>query len=75
MRPGFEKWLAACYIKRSDYHVGKFEGNDCRTLLKILPQLQVICPEIYNKYIDAFAKFNDVVEACYGFNLAPDFEE
>ena len=29
-----ELWMKSCNLKRSEYHGGKFEGNDCRTFLK-----------------------------------------
>ena len=32
--PASEEWLHGCHVKKSEYHGGQFEGNDCRKLLK-----------------------------------------
>ena len=39
-----EEWLKLCFVKKSDYHGGAFEGNDCRKLLKNIDYLSKICP-------------------------------
>ena len=67
--------LAACHIKRSEYHCGQFEGNDCRKLLKNLDKLRAICPQHMTNYAVTFERLNGVVEACYGYKLDANFVE
>ncbi len=54
-------------------HGGTFTGNASRTLLRNVDALQRICPISCTPYIAAFRSFNEVVEKCYGSNLAPDY--
>ena len=68
-----EEWLNACNVKRSEYHGGAFEGNDCRKLLKSVKSLKEICQN--DRFSEAFEAFNDVVVSCYGAKLATDFEQ
>ena len=74
--PQSEEWLALCNVKKSEYHGGKFEGNDSRKLLKKVDQLEGLCPTNgkVKKFAKTFMALNDVVSACYGFELAPDYQ-
>ena len=65
---GCEEWIKRLHIKREEYHVGSFNGNDCRKLLKNINILEQIAPSPSVKikaFIDAFKAFNDVVTSCY----------
>ena len=42
--PRSEDWLKLCYIKKVEYHGGKFEGNNSRALFKKFDQLEGLCP-------------------------------
>ena len=71
--PESEAWLKACHIKRSEYHGGAFEGNECRKLLKKVSLLRSITNN--TAYCNAFEAFNDVVASCYGSKLDQDYAE
>ena len=70
-----ESWSEKLHIKREEYHRGQFNGNDCRKLLKNVQLLKDCCPEKYGKFLEAFSGFNEVVTACYGTDLAPDYKQ
>ena len=72
--PQSEDWLKLCFVKKSDYHGGAFEGNDCRKLLKNTDSLREICPKEHKRYFDTLSYFNDVVSSCYGFELHPSYK-
>ena len=72
-----EEWIQRLHIKKEEYHGGTFNGNDCRKLLKHVSILKEIAPTPslkVTKFIDAFEAFNNVVTACYGKTLAPDYK-
>ena len=76
--PACEQWIKRMYIKREDYHRGTFNGNDSRRLLKNVSVLEEISEPSNLKvqaYVDAFNAFNEVVTACYGKTLAPNYKE
>ena len=55
---------------------GKFAGNESRTLSNNVERLRkLVADEKAMKYVDAFRCFNQVVSACYGDQLSPDFME
>ena len=60
-------------MKKTEYHGGQFEGNDCRKILKKIDSLEERCPDEFLDFITAFRSLNDVMEACYGSKLAPDY--
>ena len=71
-----QKWLKACNAKKTDYHSGSFKGNDSRSLLKNANQLEELIPVTNLKateYSITFSALNEVVAACYGQELHPDF--
>ena len=73
--PQSDDWLKSCFVrKKKDYHGGAFEGNGCRKLLKNIDNLKQICPEEHALFVDAFSTFNDVVSACYGSQLHPEYK-
>ena len=61
-------------MKKSDYHGGKFEGNDCRKLLNNVHKLRELCPPNFSQFVETFDKLNDVVHSCFGNNLLPDYD-
>ena len=73
--PGSVAWSDACYVKKTEYHGGSFEGNDCRKLLKNINLLQERCPEEFKMFAYAFSLFNDIVVACFGETLAENYKE
>ena len=73
--PALEYWLQSVHIKKTDYHGGQFECNDCRKILKKLDSLEERCPAQFLPFVTAFRSFNDVVNACYGYTLADDYKE
>ena len=75
--PQSQDWLKACNVRKTEYHGGSFEGNDSRALLKKVNRLEELYPANNlkaQKYSVAFNALNEVVGACYGFDLHPDFE-
>ena len=73
--PALEGWLQSIHIKKTEYHGGQFEGNDCRKILKRINSLEEICPAEFLPFITAFRSFNAVVESCYGYRLADDYRD
>ena len=73
--PGVEAWLQSIHVKKTDYYGGQFEGNDCRKILKKIDSLETRCPTVFMPFVAAFRSFNDVVAACYGYNLASDYKQ
>ena len=73
--PESEEWLQACFVKRSEYHGGSFEGNDCRKLFKKIDALKRLCPPKLSHFVDAFTSFNEVVKSCYGSELDPSYKQ
>ena len=73
--PRSEDWLKLCNVKKVKYHMGKFEGNNSRSLLKKADQLEGLCPSnnMVKKVANAFKALNDVVAACYGYELTADY--
>ena len=69
-----ERWLAACNVKKTDYHGGQFEGNDCRTLLNNVRTLEELCPPQFSQFVATFDKFNEVVRSCYGSELLYNYD-
>ena len=74
--PESDRWLKACNVRKIDYHGGSFAGNESRFLLKNVVRLENIAPnEKVMSYVHAFRSFNEVVIACYGNQLSPDYME
>ena len=75
--PQSEEWLKICKVKKTGYHGWKFEGNQSRELLKKVDKLEGLCPTNINvtKYVKAFKALNKVVSSCYGYELAPDYQD
>ena len=75
--PQSQDWLKACNVRKTEYHGGSFAGNDSRALLKKVNRLEELYPANNpnaQKYSVAFNALNEVVGACYGYDLHPDFE-
>lgn len=73
--PDCMEWAAACHVMREALHGGCFTGNSSRTLLKRVVLLAAMAPPHCWPFIEAFKCFGDVVAACYGDSLQPNFEE
>ena len=52
------------HIKRGEYLVGAFNGNDCRKLIKNLSALEDIAPPEFHGFVDTFKSFGNVVKSC-----------
>ena len=72
--PDSYRWLDACHVKKTEYQGGKFEGNDCRKLLKNVQILNELCPQDFYQFPKTLNHFDDVVHSCYGNDLLPDYE-
>ena len=73
--PDSESWLKSCFIKKSEYHGGALEGNDCGKLLKNVSKLEELCPVKHQKFPVAYKSFNEVVSSCYGKDLHANYKE
>ena len=71
--PRSEDWLKLCYIKKVEYHGGKFEGNNSRALFKKFDQLEGLCPLTSEKVFECLQGLEYIVAACYGYELAVDY--
>ena len=65
-----ETWLKACNVKKPEYHGGRFAGNESRRFLKNVDRLENIAP---NEMVNVYKCFNNVVTACCGDNLSPNY--
>ena len=63
----------SCHLVRNPQHGGAFDGNACRKILHNVDILRARCPLHVSKYVNAFSSLNDVVHACLGCILRPDF--
>ena len=72
--PRSKDWLKLCNVKRVDYHGGKNEENNRKALNKKANKSEVLRPSnnIVKKFANAFKALNDVVAACYCYELAAD---
>ena len=73
--PNSEAWLKSCFVKKSEYHGGALEGNECRKLLRNVSKLEELCPEKLLKFPVAYKSFNEVVSSCYGSKLKSDYKD
>ena len=71
--PPYEQWSQKLHIKRGTYHVGVFNGNDCRKLIKNVSVLEDIAPEFHG-FVDTFKSFDNVVKSCYGKEPASNYK-
>ena len=66
--PASGEWLHGCHVKKSEYHGGQFEGNDCRKLLVHLSPNFVFLFEKYQHRIiseflsNTFLKKNPIIK-------------
>lgn len=68
-------WAKSCHVERDITNGGTgFNGNSCKTLLNNVDLLRSICPIDCLKFVRAFNDFKNVVEACFGRNLDPQFQ-
>ena len=73
--PESSVWSNSCYVHKTEYHGGCFEGNDCRKLLKNVNLLQERCPDEFRMFANTFSLFNEVVVACFGDKLEENYKE
>lgn len=76
--PQSQDWLKACNVKKTEYHGESFEGNESRALLRNVDRLEELLPATdlkVRRYCIAFKSLNEVVGACYGYELHPDYKE
>lgn len=69
------EWAAACHAERDALHGGSFNGNNCKKLLRGIDKLEELCPIEYKPYIETFNAFKQVVGACYGNILDPEYKQ
>ena len=62
------------FHKKSEYHRGCLEGNDCKKLLNNVHKLKELCPPKHQNFATSYSSFNDVVSSCYGYDLKPDYK-
>ena len=65
-------------MKRSQYHGGQFNGNQCKTLLANIKSLKNILQNagaytIGEQVLLTLEQFNNVVKSCFGRDLKKDF--
>ena len=58
--PALEAWLQSIHVKKTEYHGGQFEGNDCKKILRSMDSLEERCPAAFIPFVTAFRSFNDV---------------
>ena len=73
-----EEWAKNSLARRSVYHGGNFEGNQCRQLLNNIrffedshgnPKIPAMAP-----YLDTLKKFNIIREKCFSSKPVGDFD-
>lgn len=70
-----ESWLNSHFIKKSEYHGGALEGNDCRKLHKNVNKLEELWFKKHQKIPVPHKSFNEVVSFCYGRDLNEDYKD
>ncbi|PAA89846.1 hypothetical protein BOX15_Mlig027848g1 [Macrostomum lignano] len=68
-------WAASHNIGRADYRGGSFEGNQCHAILQLADELTSILPEQLKQFGEALRCFCEVVHACFGEKLQPEYEQ
>jgi hypothetical protein len=71
--PHSADWLAQCHVQQNQIHGGSFTGNASRKLLRSADILAEICPPSALKFVSEFRAFNDIIEACFGAELKPNW--
>ena len=76
--PVAKEWPASLHIPLQPFHGGHYNGNDCMKLLRGLDKLQKLSEKhrfaTADGFIQALSDFKEVVVACFGNDLDPDFE-
>ena len=71
-------WSDKLYITRRHYHGGQFIGNHCSKLLEEIGILEknLIDSGAYIgiPYVEAFRKFKNVKDMCFGYNLCEGYD-
>ena len=73
--PGVQGWYQAINIKKSDYHGGCLEGNDCRKVLRKVESLKERCPDHLGVYVTVLKLFDTVVKDCFGSDLSKNYRK
>ena len=71
--PGCIAWLQSLNLYEVDYFGGKYEGDDCRKILRKISIITESFPPHVSQLVHTIKLFNDVVNACFGYNLSKDF--
>ena len=71
--PGVHGWYQSINVKKTDYHGGCLEGNDCRKVLQKTDSLEERCPEHLGIFVTVLRLFNIVVKGCFGYELSKDY--
>ena len=71
-------WSTGLGLKRSKYHGGEFNGNQCKTLIANTKSLKNILQNageyiIGEPVLLALEQFNNVVKSCFGRELKKDY--
>ena len=70
-----ESWAEKVGVSRRFCPSLSFVGNHCKCLLKKIDKLmETNPPRSVHKFVEAFQKFNEVVHACFSYNLDPNYE-
>ena len=70
---GCEALLQSIHVKKTEYHGGCFEGNDCRKILIKVDNLEERCPPEFHQFTKTFRLLDEVVKSCYGNELGSNY--
>ena len=73
--PDAATWVHKCNVTEDPMHGGCFNGNGCRQLLMKTDILQTTAPITVQPFVTAFKSLSDVVSACFGRELDPEFSK
>ena len=73
--PDASTWTDAIHVTREAMHGGSFTGNSCKKLLNNTDILENLAPQECGRYVTVLKSLKDVVDACFGKKLDPNYIE
>ena len=75
LHPSIYVWANTKSIVGQNYNGGQMDGPNLNLLLTKLDELETVVDPRFHKFIECLRLFHAVTVACFGMNLAEDWEE
>ena len=75
LHPSIYVWANTKSIVGQNYNGGQMDGPNLNLLLTKLDELETVVDPRFHKFIECLRLFHEVKKACFGMNLAEDWEE